>query len=69
MRQTAHQVVVNARQVINPHRGIVNQRQGFVIEDRALFNFDRHDDHVGTTKVFLQMVVDFDVSMILRQQI
>ena len=69
MSQAADQVVVDTRQTVDTLRGIVDKFERFVIEDGAFIHFNRHDNHVGTTKTFFQVVVDLDVGVVLRQQI
>ena len=66
MSQAADQVVVHTRQVVHTLGRFFNQLQGIVVENRALFHLHRHHHHVGATEVFFQLVVGFDIGVVLR---
>ena len=65
MRQAADQVVVHTGQVVHTLSRFFNQLQGVVVKNGALFHLHRHHHHVGATEVFFQLVVSFDVGVIL----
>ena len=67
--EAGDEVVVDAGEVVDALGGLVDEREGAVVEDGALLDFDGHDDHVGAAEVLLDAVVGLDVGVLLRQQV
>ena len=69
MGQAAHQVVVHSWQRINALGQAVYPRQCVAIEDGPLFHRYRHDHVIGAAEGILDLVVQLNVGMLLRQQV
>ena len=69
MSHAGHKVVVNPRQVVHGLGDSVDLGEILVGKNVAIFEFDTHRKNVGAAKAVLDAVVQFDIGMLLRQQV
>ena len=61
--------MVDGGEAIGGLREAMNARQRLVGENRPLIDLNRNNDAVGAAKRIADLIVQFDVGMVLRQQI